>query len=180
MASIICGNCKKTVDNVEHVRACYYKSNDPWAPKPSPAPVVFVPTDEQADLRQREEAWQQRLAEHNAAKRADASAPIRSVREQTPVGVYSVDGVIYKVKPARTSSRTFAHELTLTVGGEPIWTYRGLASRFIPAGHPMVTKEEAAEFGHTHGYCMMCGRLLTNEESIAAGIGPVCAGKMGW
>ena len=30
------------------------------------------------------------------------------------------------------------------------------------------------------GSCGHCGRTLTNEESRARGIGPICAGKMGW
>lgn len=31
------------------------------------------------------------------------------------------------------------------------------------------------------GHCCMCGRTLTNDDSINAGIGPICAGKMeGW
>lgn len=35
-------------------------------------------------------------------------------------------------------------------------------------------------YGKEIGKCGHCGRTLTNEESRAAGIGPICAGKMGW
>lgn len=35
-------------------------------------------------------------------------------------------------------------------------------------------------YGHELGSCGVCGRTLTDPESIAAGIGPVCAGKSGW
>lgn len=31
-----------------------------------------------------------------------------------------------------------------------------------------------------HGICAICGAELTNPESIARGIGPICAGKFGW
>lgn len=31
-----------------------------------------------------------------------------------------------------------------------------------------------AEYGKRFGVCCMCGRELTNEESVAAGIGPIC------
>lgn len=34
-------------------------------------------------------------------------------------------------------------------------------------------KEEKAAFG----WCRVCGRLLTDPTSVAAGIGPVCAGR---
>jgi len=35
-----------------------------------------------------------------------------------------------------------------------------------------------------HGYetanCVICSRLLENKESVETGIGPICAGRMGW
>jgi hypothetical protein len=30
-----------------------------------------------------------------------------------------------------------------------------------------------------YGHCFICGRTLTDEESISLGIGPVCIGKLG-
>lgn len=38
----------------------------------------------------------------------------------------------------------------------------------------------AARFGHEIGRCGVCGRQLTNDESRARGIGPVCAERNGW
>lgn len=35
-------------------------------------------------------------------------------------------------------------------------------------------------FGKEAGICGVCGSPLTNEESRALGIGPICRGKMGW
>lgn len=37
--------------------------------------------------------------------------------------------------------------------------------------------EAVKDIGRLTGVCCVCGRTLTNEESIADGIGPVCAGK---
>lgn len=37
-----------------------------------------------------------------------------------------------------------------------------------------------AEIGILTGNCGICGKMLTNEESIASGIGPICAGKVGY
>ena len=37
--------------------------------------------------------------------------------------------------------------------------------------------EKAKELGQLYGICQRCGATLTNEESIANGIGPICAGK---
>lgn len=40
-----------------------------------------------------------------------------------------------------------------------------------------MTLDQAKEYGKVTGTCCNCGRLLTNEDSIEAGIGPICAGK---
>ncbi|GAG26904.1 unnamed protein product, partial [marine sediment metagenome] len=34
-------------------------------------------------------------------------------------------------------------------------------------------------FGKESGVCCVCGRELENEESVKAGIGPICAGRFG-
>lgn len=46
------------------------------------------------------------------------------------------------------------------------------------AGWELLTHERAVAFGKLYGVCGVCGRTLTNEESIEAGIGPVCAGRL--
>jgi hypothetical protein len=38
----------------------------------------------------------------------------------------------------------------------------------------------AIRYGMRIGACSICGRTLTNHESIDIGIGPICRGKMGW
>lgn len=38
-------------------------------------------------------------------------------------------------------------------------------------------KEAAITYGRKTGQCSCCGRTLTNPESIALGIGPICAGR---
>jgi hypothetical protein len=41
-------------------------------------------------------------------------------------------------------------------------------------------KEAAIKYGRVTGCCACCGRPLENAESIARGIGPICAGKWGF
>ena len=57
------------------------------------------------------------------------------------------------------------------------WEYvgKGPLSRLTP--EMLLNEEDAARFGQVYGWCGKCGRVLRNEESKAAGIGPVCAGK---
>ena len=39
---------------------------------------------------------------------------------------------------------------------------------------------EAVRHGHKTGDCAVCGRRLSDEESVQRGIGPVCAKNYGW
>jgi hypothetical protein len=38
----------------------------------------------------------------------------------------------------------------------------------------------AVAYGRLTGSCSCCGRELTDPNSVSQGIGPICAGKMGW
>lgn len=40
--------------------------------------------------------------------------------------------------------------------------------------------EASMAYGKLVGCCGVCGRPLENADSVARGIGPICAGKMGW
>lgn len=56
---------------------------------------------------------------------------------------------------------------------------RGALRDLRECGEPL-DEETATQFGKLYGTCVMCGRTLTNEESIARGIGPICASRQGW
>lgn len=45
------------------------------------------------------------------------------------------------------------------------------------ASHP---KEAAQAYGRRYGSCAVCGRELSQKDSVDLGIGPICAGRMGW
>lgn len=89
-------------------------------------------------------------------------------------GFYVVDDVIYKVQRAVYSSgNLYAKVLTETGRFE----YVPGAIRKINPEHEL-TLEQAQRFGRLYGICVVCGRTLTDEESIARGIGPICAEKL--
>lgn len=50
--------------------------------------------------------------------------------------------------------------------------------RACSQGKRKPTLAEAQEHGRRTGRCLVCSRKLTHPESVAAGIGPVCAGKL--
>lgn len=95
-----------------------------------------------------------------------------------PEGIHrTADGQIWKVQVAvHGSGNPYAKRLTdpatATFEYAP-----GAISRLSEA--TLMTLDEAREYGHLYGMCIRCGRTLTDEDSIAYGVGPVCAQK-GW
>lgn len=100
-------------------------------------------------------------------------------------GMYRKDGEIYKVQVAvHGSKRLYAKKLVKL--DEPRQMAKGVrthefeyASGAIRTLTPAdkMTLEEAKAWGALYGTCCCCGALLTDENSIEAGIGPICAKK---
>lgn len=92
----------------------------------------------------------------------------------TEVGMYrNAEGDIYKVQRSRQSGNLYAKRLDIFDGG---FIYEAGALRKVKPSDKM-TLAQAKEFGVQYGICCNCGALLTDPESIAEGIGPICAGK---
>lgn len=98
-------------------------------------------------------------------------------KSSTPEGMHKFGGVIFKVQKAiHGSGRLYAK--ALVEDGDGGWRFeyaQGAVHNLSESTR--LTIEEAKEFGALYGTCCVCGRTLTNEESIEAGIGPICAGK---
>jgi hypothetical protein len=105
----------------------------------------------------------------------------------TEDGMYQLaNGDIFKVQIAKNGSgNLYAKELIIDVPAEvvdgvivtPAETHfeyaPGAIRRLSPADK--MSKDQAAAFGALYGVCCVCSRSLTDEGSIAAGIGPICA-----
>lgn len=101
-----------------------------------------------------------------------ALTPNRTTRVELEDGIYSMGGRIFKVQHAiHGSGHQYAKVLDTDLGS---FEYAPGALRSLTPGHRLSTKE-AADYGRLYGMCIVCGRTLTDEESIAQGIGPVCA-----
>jgi len=85
-------------------------------------------------------------------------------------GAYEMHGRAYLVRKARESGRLYASILSLSTKK---FEYSG-GSIYALDARDMMTPERAAELGALVGTCMVCGRILTDEKSVAGGIGPVC------
>ena len=105
----------------------------------------------------------------------------------TEAGMYRHGETIFKVQKAvHGSGHLYAKRLVpgewQEVAGERLvspatFEYAPGALKTL-AAEDRLTVEQAKEYGALYGTCIVCGRTLTDEKSIAAGIGPVCAGKV--
>lgn len=91
-------------------------------------------------------------------------------------GVYLAGDTIYRVRIAKSSGQWYAEKC---VKPEPdsgrkslSWDYVG--KRVDLSG---ATVMDDAEAGRYLNYCIRCGAELTDPDSIARGMGPICANK---
>jgi hypothetical protein len=101
------------------------------------------------------------------------------------------DGRYYKVQLAlHSSGRPYAKKLIIISEAERDAqgkvTRRAVLEWEKATGWQFKLKEEwkltlaqAGQFGHLYGQCIKCGLPLTKEESIARGMGDICAGLSG-
>lgn len=112
-----------------------------------------------------------RESERKAAQRNSAA----------PAGTFTAeDGQSYRTPDGRVfhAYRTQRGVLCVKLwdADADAFEYYGAATR-MPAGAVKMTKEQAAEFGQATGTCCVCMRHLTDDTSVANGIGPVCASR---
>jgi hypothetical protein len=121
--------------------------------------------------------WQAASPEDFAIEHAApvAATPLHPVTED---GMYVLGGTIYKIQWNLAHTNLYAKELVIHEGANATFEYAAGMIKNLHAEDKM-TLEQAKEYGHLYGVCCKCGATLTDEKSIEAGIGPICAGK-GW
>lgn len=99
--------------------------------------------------------------------------------EPLTAGMYRVGDDIFKVQVAvHGSGNLYAKRLVVNgVGEKASFEYAPGVVRTLTQADRM-SLEDAKAFGALYGTCCVCGRVLTNEVSIEAGIGPVCSGRL--
>lgn len=95
-------------------------------------------------------------------------------------GTYEYNSRFYLVTKARGSNRLYAQLLVPLAQGKVAKRYApGIYSKLTP--DMKLSEAKARNFGMAYGVCCMCGRLLSDPESIKNGIGPVCGKRyFGW
>lgn len=162
--SIKCGNCKGRHETVAGVKDCYAG---------------------------REESKSAIAASHDRMKDEgyDRPDPIRPPSQRSPIpdvpaGRYAVEFegrlMFYRVdRPTEgrwagyTFLKVYASDETHAIR-EPMKRAR-ILNRILEDG----PQAAMLRYGREIGSCGHCGRTLTDEDSRARGIGPICAGRMG-
>lgn len=96
----------------------------------------------------------------------------------TPVPGYYVSeaDTFYKVVESK-AHKFYAKKFVVSHSGQSaLWVYAPGAINAY-ATWKKVSLTDATQFGIAHGFCLCCGRLLTDPNSVKAGIGPICAQK---
>lgn len=110
-----------------------------------------------------------------AAKSATATTKV-------PCGLHATDQVVYRVRENKAGTSRYAERLTTAHDREidptlPKWVYEGRAPLARLGEATVLTLDQAKAHGTGYGVCVVCGALLEDPQSVAAGIGPVCAAK---
>lgn len=92
-------------------------------------------------------------------------------------GMYLVGETVYKVQMSQTGHLYAKVLVQHGAGVKATFEYAAGAMRIIRPEHRM-DLASAKAYGALYGQCVVCGRTLTNEVSIEASIGPVCASRL--
>jgi hypothetical protein len=185
--SIACGHCKDHHETIADVRACSQATGAAVGPTQAEFRARGVDTAGLAAMGAKMNG--RPVEQHrptNSTERATETREAGQVKtkQRAAEGMYRKAGTIYKVQKAVHGSKmNYAKRLVQTLvldkkTGKPKFKFE-YAPNFVFELRPehALTIEQAKEFGALYGSCCVCGRTLTKEESIAAGIGPVCAEK---
>lgn len=100
----------------------------------------------------------------------------RAERVELEAGMYRKGDTFYRVKVSKAGN-WYAQELRINDDTGRI-DFRYVGKVYGLVAEHRLAQDEARAFGVETGNCICCGAVLTNPDSIAAGIGPICAGKV--
>lgn len=104
----------------------------------------------------------------------------KKVYADPPEGMHTpAEGGIFKVYKTR-NGHVVASELLRDSTGKYGFVYLGKRGLKGLSETTRMPADEAKKFGKTYGICVRCAASLTDERSIFAGYGPICADNEGW
>jgi hypothetical protein len=124
-------------------------------------------------------------ASNHAAAQENPWKVVRALENVTPAGRYAIteDGVtkFYIVQKGKDGTPYAGRTFVKVQASDDL--YRIKTPQRLSKVLSAINEDQKAamlRYGLELGSCGHCGRTLTDAESRAKGIGPVCAGKLGW
>jgi hypothetical protein len=109
---------------------------------------------------------------------------MEAVTTEVPAGRYGVEinGELWFVRVDRPTEGKWAGRVFVKrqVSDEHIRLYPNVQRSVLATIAKQGARECSATYGREFTHCGVCGRGLTDAESRAEGIGPVCRSKNGW
>ncbi len=189
-----CGHCKRddAAVTVAHVRGCDGRQSFDPGPAPFASNKLNAAVErglEQSlrdiELRGSSVATLDRPAPNRRERRDGINSDLAKARRAVPAGRYALKGIdgdwkFYKVdKP--DEGRWKGYTFLKVLASEEEHRVKGIEAELTILLKIGADAAEASRaYGREIGACGICGRTLTNPDSIADGIGPICSSKMGW
>jgi Family of unknown function (DUF6011) len=134
-----------------------------------------------ADIR----AWGVTAGKRSASYKIDelmataklARQTVYDAKPKAEAGYYVRGSEFYVVVISKRSGNPYAKRLDVHECSDgsfrASWEYAPGTAAVLAESTPL-TIEQAIEFGHQHGICIICTTTLDDPESVAWGIGPTC------
>lgn len=206
MASIKCGKCRGTHDSVAGVRACYgavrteHKTVDDglFADVPDQWGIQKAARDHEAQRNIRRQAGRDAYGRAATTDHPEGVvATLQGLRAQVKAEMHEMFPTVHKLRVAAVlpgeGDRVRFFQIEIPTRGH--WTGKVFVKEQASDDFHSVRSVDrqvrilrevlrdlraAVElYGREIGCCGMCHRTLTDEESRARGIGPVCLDKIG-
>jgi len=126
-------------------------------------------------LTEKQEASARKMHAKCTAKKTAAKAPALAAD-----GIFAKGDEVYKVQWNQNHTSLYAKRLVEDGSAKGFcWEYVGKGPLHHLTEDDRLTAEKAKSLGALYGVCVFCSATLTDEASIAAGYGPVCAENNG-
>lgn len=117
---------------------------------------------------------------YHAVGECGQSAPAIDRIEVEPKRAYRCDDGTVAIAYTTQNGRVAVRRLVIDDDGSAGLEYWKGGVSIVRATGTLLSAEEASQLGKTYGFCVCCGRDLSEDQSLAVGYGATCADNNGW
>lgn len=119
-----------------------------------------------------------RTYHHNGA--CGQSAPVTDRIEVESKRAYRCEDGTIAIAYTTQNGRIAVRRLVVHEDGKGSLEYWKGGVSIVRATGSLLTQDEASALGKTYGFCICCGKDLSEDTSLAVGYGATCAGNNDW